>query len=27
VRNLSPTRRNGLAAVRATILDFARRGG
>lgn len=27
VRNLSPTRRNGLAAVRATILDFARRCG
>ena len=27
MRNLSPTRRNGLAAVRATILDFARRCG
>ncbi|MBL9209706.1 MAG: SufE family protein [Opitutaceae bacterium] len=25
VRNLSPTRRNGLAAVRAAIIDFARR--
>lgn len=24
-RNLSPTRRNGLAAVRAAIHDFARR--
>jgi len=27
VRNLSPTRRNGLAAVRGAILDFARRCG
>ncbi|KAB2855511.1 MAG: SufE family protein, partial [Bauldia sp.] len=25
LQNLSPTRRNGLAAVRATIRDFAER--
>lgn len=27
VRNLSPTRRNGLAAVRSAIVEFARRCG